>query len=53
MMSLFLLYDNMSAISISKNLVMHSEKKHIPIELHFVWEQVIENNINLEYIGKK
>jgi hypothetical protein len=30
--------DNTSAISISKNLVMHSKTKHIPIKFHFLRE---------------
>jgi hypothetical protein len=45
--------DNTSAISISKNLVMHSKTKHIPIKYHFLWEQVAEKNIRVEYVGKK
>ena len=45
--------DNSSAISISKNPVMHSKTKHIPIKYHFVREQVVENNIKLEYVGTK
>jgi hypothetical protein len=48
-----ILCDNTSAISISKNLVMHSKTKHIPIKFHFLWEHVIEKNIKLEYIGTK
>jgi hypothetical protein len=32
---------------------MHSKTKHILIKFHFLREQVIENNIKLEYIGKK
>jgi hypothetical protein len=48
-----ILCDNTSAISISKNLVMHSKTKHIPIKFHFLREQVTENNIKLEYIGTK
>lgn len=28
--------DNTSSISISKNLVMHSKLKHIPIKYHFL-----------------
>ena len=43
--------DNTSAISISKNHVMHSKTKHILIKYHFVREQVAENNIKLEYVG--
>jgi hypothetical protein len=45
--------DNTSAISISKNPVMHSKTKHIPIKFHFLREQVTEKNIKLEYIGTK
>ena len=45
--------DNTSAISISKNLVMHSKTKHIPIKYHFLQEQVVEKNIRVEYVGKK
>jgi hypothetical protein len=45
--------DNTSAISISKNPVMHSKTKHIPINFHFLREQVTEKNIKLEYIGTR
>jgi hypothetical protein len=45
--------DNTSAINISKNLVMHSKMKHIPIKYHFLREHATEKNINIEYIGTK
>jgi hypothetical protein len=45
--------DNTSAISISKNPVMYSKMKHIPIKYHFLWEEVAENNIGVEYVGTK
>jgi hypothetical protein len=45
--------DNTSAISISKNLMMHSKTKHIPIKYHFLREQVAEKNIRVEYVGTK
>ena len=48
---ILILYDNTSAINISKNPVMHSKTKHIPIKFHFQQEQVIEKNIKLVYIG--
>jgi hypothetical protein len=41
------------AISISKNMVMHSKTNHIPIKYHFLWEQVAETNIRVEYVGTK
>jgi hypothetical protein len=46
-------YDNTSAINISKNPVMHSKMKHIPIKYHFLQEQVVENNNRVEYVGTK
>ena len=45
--------DNTSAISISKDPVMHSKTKHIPIKYHFLQEQVAEKNIRVEYVGTK
>ena len=27
--------------------------KHIPIKYHFLWEQVAEKNIRVEYVGTK
>jgi hypothetical protein len=45
--------DNTSTISISKNPVMHSKMKHIPIKYHFLREQVAEKNIKVEYVGTK
>jgi hypothetical protein len=45
--------DNTSSINISKNLVMHSKTKHIPIKYHFLRQQVAEKNIRVEYVGTK
>ena len=45
--------DNISAISISKNPVMHSKTKHIPIKYHFLREQVLEQKVKLEYVPSK
>jgi len=44
---------NTSAISISKNPVMHSKTKHIPIKYHFLWEQVLKQKVKLEYVPFK
>jgi hypothetical protein len=44
---------NTSVINISKNPVMHSKTKHIPIKYHFLWEQVAEKKIRVEYVGTK
>eukprot|EP00253_Pinus_taeda_P022133 PITA_22133 len=48
-----ILCDNTSAISISKNPVMHSKTKHIPIKYHFLREQVVEQKVKLEYVPSK
>ena len=45
--------DNTSAISISKNLVLHSKTKHIPIKYHFLREQVVQKVVKLEYVPTK
>jgi hypothetical protein len=45
--------DNTSAINISKNPVMHSKMKHIPIKYYFLREQVVEKNVKVEYLGTK
>ena len=51
--SIQILCDKTSAISISKNPVMHSKTKHIPIKFHFLREKVTDKNIKLEFIGTK
>ena len=45
--------DNTSAISISKNPIMHSKTKHIPIKYHFLREQALEHKVKLEYVPSK
>jgi hypothetical protein len=42
--------DSTSAISLSKNLVLHSKSKHIPIKYHFLREQVTNRIVQLNYI---
>ena len=51
--SILIYCDNTSPISISKNSVMHSKMKHIPIKYHFLREHVVEKNIQVEYVGTK
>ena len=48
-----ILCDNTSAISISKNIVMHSKTKHITIKFHFLREQVLEQKVKLDYVPSK
>jgi hypothetical protein len=45
--------DNTSDINISKNLVMHSKTRHIPIKYHFLRKQDAEKKIRVEYVGTK
>ncbi|KAA0048721.1 gag-pol polyprotein [Cucumis melo var. makuwa] len=48
--SMILYCDNLSAISISKNPVQHSQTKHINIQHHFIRELVEANIISLEHV---
>jgi hypothetical protein len=43
-------YDNTSAISLSKNPILHSKSKHIPIKHHFFREQVTNRIVQVNYI---
>ena len=45
--------DNTSVINLSKNIVMHSKTKHIPIKFHFLREQVYQKKIKVEYVDTK
>jgi hypothetical protein len=45
--------DNTSAISISKNPVMHSKTKHIPIKYHFLRDQVTQRVVKIVYVDTK
>jgi hypothetical protein len=45
--------DNTSVISISKNTVVHSKKKHIRIKFHFLRKKVVEKGITVKYVGTK
>ena len=45
--------DNTSSINMSKNPIMHSKKKHIPIKYHFLREQVSQKVVKLEYVDTK
>ena len=45
--------DNTSTINISRNPVMHSKTKHIPIKYHFLRDQVSQKVVKLEYVDTK
>jgi hypothetical protein len=45
-----LLCDSTSAISIAKNLVLHSRTKHIEVRYHFLRDNVEKGNIDLIHV---
>ena len=45
--------DNTSAINISKNLVMHTNTKHIAIKYHYLRELVQDKEARMEYVNTK
>ena len=45
--------DNISAINLSKNPIMHSKSKHIEIRHHFMRDHVQKGDIALEFIQTK
>jgi hypothetical protein len=42
-----LLYDNLSAIALSHNPILHSRTKHMELDLHFVREKVISKQLHV------
>jgi hypothetical protein len=45
-----LLCDSMSAVSVAKNLVMHSKTKHIDVRFHFLRYHYVKGDIDLRHI---
>ena len=41
--------DNQGALAITKNPVKHSRTKHIDIRYHFIRENLLKNEFNIEY----
>ena len=39
--------DSQSAIALAKNLVFHSKMKHIEVRYHFIWDVLIDKQIEL------
>jgi hypothetical protein len=46
-----LLMDNMSAITLSKNLVHHDQSKHIDTKFHFIHECIAEGKVEVDHVG--
>jgi hypothetical protein len=45
--------DNMTAIALSKNPVLHDRSKHIDTKFHFIRECVDRGDITVEFVGTK
>ncbi|PNY18109.1 retrovirus-related Pol polyprotein from transposon TNT 1-94 [Trifolium pratense] len=45
-----LLCDNLSAVSLAHNPVLHSKTKHLELDIHFVREKVISKKLNVLHI---
>ena len=45
--------DNMSAIALSKNPVLHDRSKHIDTKFHFICECINEGSISLEFASSQ
>ncbi|KAL1364175.1 hypothetical protein AAHE18_03G199200 [Arachis hypogaea] len=48
--NIFLMCDNMSAINISKNPVLHSRTKHIEVKFHSIREHVQKGDISIQFV---
>lgn len=42
--------DNLSAKSLASNPVMHSRSKHIEIDVHYIRDQVLQNEVTVAYV---
>ena len=49
--TMYVFYDNTSAINLSKNPVQHLKSKHIEIRYHFIRDLVEEKIVCLEFIN--
>jgi hypothetical protein len=45
--------DNMAAIALCKNPVLHDRSKHIDTKFHYIRECVDRGDINVEFVGTK
>jgi hypothetical protein len=45
-----LLCDNISAVSLAHNPVLHSRTKHIELDIHFVREKVLSKQLNILHV---
>ena len=45
-----ILWDNTSAINLSKNPIQHSHMKHVEIRHHFLRDEVLKGSIKLDFV---
>ena len=45
--------DNKSTISLNKNLIQHSRKKHFDSKHHFIPKCVGRGNLSIEYVSRE
>jgi hypothetical protein len=48
--TLTLLCDNLSAVALSHNPVLHSRTKHIELDIYFVRERVVSKQLNVLHV---
>ena len=41
--------DNQNAIQVANNPFIHAKTKHIEIDVHYIWDLVQENFVNLQF----
>lgn len=42
--------DNLSAKALASNLVLHARSKHIEIDIHYIRDQVLQNEVVIAYV---
>ena len=42
--------DNLSAKALSSNPLMHARSKHIEIDVHYICDQVLQNQVTITYV---
>ncbi|MCO5576018.1 hypothetical protein L7F22_029825 [Adiantum nelumboides] len=45
--------DNLSSIQLAQNSMFHARRKHIEVHYHFVRERILDDVIDLAYVGTK
>jgi len=45
--------DNISAINLTKNPILHSQAKHIEIKHHFICDHVNNGEVNIQFVDSQ